>query len=72
MREEAASAGTWHSDVWNRDYPRIQIFTIHELLEEHRKPDLPPFVHSPYQRAEKVELPTAAEQTSLFGDRAAD
>jgi DNA modification methylase len=68
MREEAATAGAWHSNVWNRDYPRIQILSIRDLLEEHRVPDLPSFVHSPYQRAERVELPNAAEQTELFGD----
>jgi site-specific DNA-methyltransferase (adenine-specific) len=68
MREEAATAGTWHSNVWNKDYPRIQILSVRDLLEEHRKPDLPSFVHSPYQQAERVELPNAAEQTELFGD----
>lgn len=68
MKQEAAEAGFWHSDVWNRDYPRIQILTIRELLEDDRHPDLPAFVHQPYQRAEKVRLPHAAEQRSLFGD----
>jgi site-specific DNA-methyltransferase (adenine-specific) len=66
MKQEAAEAGFWHSEVWNRDYPRVQIITIRELLEEGRKPYLPAFVHQPYQRAEKVELPNAAEQRSLF------
>jgi len=32
MRAEAASGGFYHSKVWNRDYPRIQILTIEELL----------------------------------------
>ena len=67
MREEAATAGSWHSTVWNRDYPRIQVLSIRELLEEHRKPDLPSFVHAPYQPAERV-LPLAAEQQKLFGE----
>jgi site-specific DNA-methyltransferase (adenine-specific) len=66
MRQEAATAGVWHSNVWNRDYPRIQILSIHELLEEGHKADLPSFVHAPYQKAERVELPLAAEQSSLF------
>jgi site-specific DNA-methyltransferase (adenine-specific) len=66
MREEAATAGAWHSNVWNRDYPRIQMLSIRDLLEEHRKPDLPTFVHAPYQRAERVETSMAAEQRSLF------
>jgi site-specific DNA-methyltransferase (adenine-specific) len=67
MKEEAATAGLWHSAVWNRDFQRIQILTIRELLEEHRKPDLPAFVHAPYQRAERVDVPIAAEQAELFG-----
>ena len=71
MREEATTAGVWHSNVWNRDYPRIQILSIRELLEEHRGPDLPTFVHAPYQQAERV-LPTAAEQVSLFGNGTED
>jgi site-specific DNA-methyltransferase (adenine-specific) len=32
MRSEAASAGTYRSPVWGRDYPRIQLYTIAELL----------------------------------------
>ena len=52
----------------NRDYPRIQIITIRELLEDGKRPDLPAFVHQPYKRAEKVQLPNAAEQGALFGD----
>jgi DNA modification methylase len=69
MKEEAATAGLWHSGVWNRDYQKIQILTIRELLEEHRKPDLPAFVHAPYQRAERVDAQMAAEQGELFGER---
>lgn len=32
MRADAASAGFYHSPGWNRDYPRLQILTIEELL----------------------------------------
>jgi len=32
MKTEAASAGFYYSPEWNRDYPRIQIITIEELL----------------------------------------
>lgn len=66
MKEEAATAGFFHSDVWNRDYARIQILSIADLLGG-AKPDLPAFVHQPYQQAEKVQ-PRAAEQSSLFGE----
>jgi site-specific DNA-methyltransferase (adenine-specific) len=68
MLHEATEAGYWHSDVWNRDYQRIQILSIRELLEEGKRPDLPAFKHQPYQKAERVELPNAAEQGALFGN----
>jgi site-specific DNA-methyltransferase (adenine-specific) len=32
MSVEAVSAGYYHSPIWNKDYPRIQILTIEELL----------------------------------------
>ena len=33
MRTEAASGGLYHSDIWQKDYPKIQLRTIAELLE---------------------------------------
>jgi site-specific DNA-methyltransferase (adenine-specific) len=32
MVSEAASAGFYHSDLWQKDYPRVQILTVEELL----------------------------------------
>ena len=32
MQAEAAAAGLYHSPGWNRDYPRLQILTIADLL----------------------------------------
>jgi DNA modification methylase len=49
----------------NRDYPRIQLLSIRELLDEHRKPDLPPWKIATYQQAEKVDS-LAAQQGKLF------
>jgi site-specific DNA-methyltransferase (adenine-specific) len=40
MRVEAATAGFHHSALWERDFPRVQIMTIEELLQG-QKPDLP-------------------------------
>jgi site-specific DNA-methyltransferase (adenine-specific) len=37
MRQEAATAGVYHSDLSGRDYQRIQILTVRDLLEEHRR-----------------------------------
>ena len=33
MVSEAASAGFYHSELWDKDYPRIQILSIEELLD---------------------------------------
>jgi site-specific DNA-methyltransferase (adenine-specific) len=66
MQLEATTAGVYTSALSGRDYPRIQILTIRELLEEHRKPDLPVLVLPAYQRAERVDK-KAAEQGELFG-----
>ena len=33
MRTEAVSAGFYHSSVWQKDFPKIQIRTIAELLD---------------------------------------
>jgi len=32
MRQEAMSAGYYHSPIWNKDYDKIQILTVEELL----------------------------------------
>jgi hypothetical protein len=51
----------------NRDYARIQILAIRELLEEHRKPGLPPFVLPTYQHAQRVATAPGVDQSELFG-----
>lgn len=33
MQREAIAAGYWHSEIWQRSYPRVQIRTIQELLD---------------------------------------
>jgi DNA modification methylase len=66
MHLEATTAGVYHSELSGRDYQRIQILTIRELLEEHRRPDLPLLVLSAYQQAERVQK-LAPAQGELFG-----
>ena len=66
MQLEATTGGVYHSELSGRDYQRIQIVTIRELLEEHRRPDLPLLVLPAYQQAQRVEK-KAAEQGELFG-----
>lgn len=68
MRLEADTAGLFHSDVWKRDYPMIQILTIAQLLGG-VKPQLPPFVMPTYQQAQRVEA-RAGEQAGLFDKEA--
>ena len=55
MRTEAVSAGFYHSDLWQTDYPKIQIRTVEELLEG-RAFEIP---RSPqtYQPAQRVQRP---------------
>lgn len=52
MRTEAVSAGSYHSPLWDRDYPKIQIVTIEELLEG-KAVDMPSAT-SPYAKAPKL------------------
>ena len=52
MRAEAVSAGFHHSDLWQRDYPKLQIRTIGDLLQGNQF-ELP--MHpSMYQAAQRV------------------
>jgi len=36
--DESVSAGHYHSDHWGKDYPRIQILTIEQLLADPDRP----------------------------------
>lgn len=65
MKQEATIAGVYHSEVSGRDYPKIQIITIRELLEEHRKPELPLLVLPTFQQAERIQQ--SPGQAELFG-----
>ncbi len=62
MRAEAVSAGFHHSDLWQRDYPKVQIRTIGQLLEGNQF-ELP--MHpSMYQAAQRVR-PAEGHQPGL-------
>jgi site-specific DNA-methyltransferase (adenine-specific) len=65
MRREAVSAGRYHSPLWGRDYPRIQIWTIVELL--HGKQIEMPTAYGTFKQAERVQT-DMPEQTSLFDE----
>jgi site-specific DNA-methyltransferase (adenine-specific) len=70
MQLEADVAGLFHSEVWNRDYPRLQILSILELLEEGKKPQIPPFVMPTFQQAVKYESPAGDQQDFFNGGKA--
>jgi DNA modification methylase len=41
MMLEANAAGVYQHDLMNRSYPRIQIITIAEIVEQHKRLDIP-------------------------------
>ncbi|HKZ50973.1 MAG TPA: restriction endonuclease, partial [Dehalococcoidia bacterium] len=53
MVAEAAAAGFYRSDFWQRDYPRVQIITVEEMLAG-KRPEIPsprsPFAQAPVER----------------------
>jgi site-specific DNA-methyltransferase (adenine-specific) len=55
MQVEAVSAGYYHSPIWNKDYPRIQILTIEELLHG-KNVDMPPLAQTnvTFTKAQKI------------------
>ena len=62
MRTEAVSAGFYHSAVWQKDFPKIQIRTIAELLAD-KAFEIPPHP-SMYQAAERVR-PKEGQQPTM-------
>ncbi len=62
MTTEAVSAGFYHSPGWNKDYPRIQILTIEELLHNAEVKMPPQF--GTFKQAQRVQR-SDAEQPEL-------
>ena len=56
MRTEAAGAGFYHSPGWNKNYPKLQVLTIAELLD-HKGIDMPPIhqVNATFKKAPKAK-----------------
>jgi site-specific DNA-methyltransferase (adenine-specific) len=54
MVTESASSGFYHSPVWDKDYPRIQILTIEDLLNG-KEISMPPSAFGTFKQAEKVK-----------------
>lgn len=49
---EAVGKGFYHSEGWHKDYPKLQILTIEELLAG-KQPDSPPSSIT-FRQAEKI------------------
>ncbi len=65
MTTEAASAGFYYSPGWNKDYPRIQILTIDELLHNAEVKMPPQF--GTFKQAQRVQQPEALQgELGLF------
>lgn len=64
MLEEATVAGFYHSPGWNKDYPRLQILTVEDLLNG-KTVDLPPNLQT-YKQAGKVSVENADQSTLRF------
>ncbi len=52
MRQEAVEAGVYHSPGWNRDYPKVQILTVEDLLAG-EQPNIPP-MRATFERAKRM------------------
>jgi site-specific DNA-methyltransferase (adenine-specific) len=62
MTTEAVSAGYYHSNLWQKDYPRVQILTIESLLEG-KGIDMPPYSSGQtFKQAEKVRKSTGKQE----------
>lgn len=62
MRQEAVSAGYYTSPDWGRDYPRLQILTIEELLRGAGEVKMPP-QQGTFREAKRAQMPGAEQGT---------
>jgi len=62
MEREALSAGYYTSEIWQKDYPKIQILTIEQLLNGEQV-QMPP-AHRTFKKADKVKK-VEGSQTEL-------
>lgn len=63
MITEAVSAGYYHSDGWGQDYPKIQIYTVEDLLNGARV--LMPSSNITFKQAQRVQ-DDQPKQKTLF------
>ena len=64
MVTEAVTAGFYHSDTWNKDFPKIQILTIEDLLAD-KTIDMPAW-NITFKQAERVQSTQQDNQPKLL------
>lgn len=69
MKKEAAAAG-FYRGVNGKDYPRLQLLTVKDLLEGRARPEFPDLSLGTltFKKAKKENLSMAAEAQTLFQD----
>ncbi|MCK4386706.1 MAG: restriction endonuclease [Candidatus Pacebacteria bacterium] len=65
MREEAVGAGVFKLSFSPKEFSKIQIITIKELLRLNRQPDLPSWTEPYYKEAKRVEEDFSKNQLGL-------
>ncbi|MEN3029006.1 MAG: hypothetical protein ABDH29_07340 [Aquificaceae bacterium] len=63
MLEEASKSGFYRCGITGRDFPKLQIITLEELLDG-KRPDVP-YQISPYKEAPKEDI-ISKKQNSLL------
>lgn len=63
MKTEAISAGFYKSEVWQKEYPKIQIITIDELINGVEVKMSPAF--GTFKKAQKVDKEDGEQQGEL-------
>lgn len=64
MTKEAVSSGFYQSAHWGKTYPKIQILTIEQLLNN-QKPDIPPLITT-FKKAKKETIKDKSVQEKLL------
>ncbi len=64
MRQEAVTAGFYHSPAWNQDYLRIQILTVNELLHGADVKMPPPY--GTFREAQRAQRSEAAQSEFML------
>lgn len=63
MEKEAAAAGFYESEGWGKQYPKMQIFSIAELIIDGQRPNIPPNLAT-FKKSKKQEK--AEDQKKLW------